>query len=656
MKTEKNNLFRYTCSAFLIAMVFACCNAAWADVEFECPYRGPVEEAIHRIEVTHYLLDITVDVEDQSISGRVDISMKASPEEDLLYDVPLDLVELTVDEVLADGAPAEYEYDGREILVELPNPLSAGEVFQISVSYHGDTGQGLNWRLGNAFNDMVEASRWFPCYHEPDMKCTADMRFTVPEDYFAASNGLLVEEIENPDATKTYVWQEIYPIATYLVTVNIDQYVSFTEEYPGVPMRFYVFPEDLEKAEVDFENAGVIMGFFESMFGPYPFDRYGIAEVRMAGAMENQEMVSYGKIFIKGDKRFEDTFAHEMSHMWWGDSLTLTDCVDVWLNEGFATYCEALWEEFNYGEEAYKETMETFKENYFEEDEHNRFPIRDPEIIWGCTTYEKGAWVLHMLRHITGDEPFEEILQQYYEDFKYMNPTTADFQAVCESVHGESLEWFFDPWLNEAGYPEYLWDWKIEPENDNKFRLFVTVDQEQENAPLFRMPIDLHIVSGEETQIKTVIVDGETNNYSFILDDEPNQVQFDPDEYVLKKTNRGALPRETLILLAGYVDTVLSSSAGGRLKIWALLSPEVLPLTPEVELYYNGVPAGVFLFDDGSHDDGASNDGLYGIAFDVAESSGLETGSITGIEMRAIDAFGNDGPLWPYLKVRDDGR
>ncbi len=259
--------------------------------------------------------------------------------------------------------------------------------------------------------------------------------------------------------------------------------------------------------------------------------------------MENQDMISYGSMLITGDKKYEDTFAHEISHMWWGDSVTLTGCEDVWLNEGFASYCEVLWEEYFYGAEAAENVLDDFRQTYFDEDDTRRYPIYDPDVVWSPTTYKKAAWVLHMLRWVIGEDNFWGVLPEYYDTYKFSNAVTEDFQAICEDFYGESLQWFFDEWIYQQGYPEF----EVSYLYNGDSTLTVRVEQVQEDAPdAFTMPVEIAWETAENAvHTQQVWIDERVNIFEFTVSSEPVSVLFDPGKKILCRYDWEDFPVET---------------------------------------------------------------------------------------------------------------
>jgi hypothetical protein len=481
---------------------------------FDCPYSGPRSEEVLSFHVEEYLLDVSLDFASKTIGGTVTAQCRSLGE---LREARFDFYQGTVFEVLLNGDPVSATYDGVEVVVPLDPPLGEGDPFTVAITYSASGREHFTWKpAGNpttAYNPMVETSRWAPCLHDPrDKASRLELRVTVPEDKYAACNGVLQARVPADDRTVTWIWVESDPIASYLFTINVSAYEVRHREYQGMDVVYYIFPEDWPAAEVDFQHDMEILAFFESAFGPYPFEKLGLAETMIGGAMENQDMISYGRVLISGDLQYEDTFAHEISHMYWGDGVTLTECADTWLNEGFASYCEALWEEHFYGAAAAEAVMAAFKESYLEDDPNNRLPVGDPDWVWTSTVYHKGAWVVHMLRQVIGDEAFWRLMPAYFAAHRYGSVTTADFQAAAEAEYGASLDWFFQEWVYDIWHPELGFGWTPDPA-DPGYGVIVAVDQTQSLGPIFRVPLELDVITSEGASTRTLWIEQASHRF-----------------------------------------------------------------------------------------------------------------------------------------------
>ncbi len=378
---------------------------------------------------------------------------------------------------------------------------------------------------------------WFPCKDRPDDKATAEMVYTVPQTYTATSNGLLTGVTTDTGAgTKTYTWVENYPLASYLISVAAYPYSAFSDTYVPIgggtmPVDYYVYPEDLAKAQVSFTPTVAMIGFYAATFGEYPFvdEKYGMTEFEFGGAMEHQANTSYGRGLINGTHTNDRIIAHELSHQWWGDAVSPRIWADVWLNEGFASYSEALWEEHLNGAAAYR----TYMNQKFYRTTWSG-PVYNPTNLFGTTVYYKGAWVQHMLRHVVGDAAFFQSQRNWFENHKYGVGDTAGYRAEVEAAAGGAdLAWFFDEWVYGLGMPSYRWSWSA-ANTGGGYRLYVRVDQVQTTAPAFRMPIDLDVTTASGT-VRYVIQDSlASQDFQIPLAEAPTTVALDPDDWILK--------------------------------------------------------------------------------------------------------------------------
>jgi aminopeptidase N len=450
---------------------------------------------------------------------------------------------MTVAEVKQDQRSLSYTHQNNYLTVYFAKNYKKGESFSVKVTYSGYPTDGLYYDYHGSvpivysLTEPSDARHWFPCYDHPSDKATADLNITVPAGMTAASNGTLMDVKTNLDDTVTYSWEVSYPIATYLISVAATNYVTFSHTYTSgeeeMDVIYYVYPELLELAKTDFENTVPQIEFYSKVFGEYPFlrEKYGMALIPGGTAMEHQTCTSYPARVIDGGQGYDWLIAHELAHQWWGDLVTLAEWPEIWLNEGFATYSDALWWEHLYGLAGLKARMQDFKTILFERYSGPHHAIYDPPpgYLFSAIEYEKGAWVLHMLRFVVGKDNFWKILKTYARRYAYDTVTTDDFKSVCEEFYGADLDWFFDQWIYEPGYPRYEFSWGHS--GSNTVRVFIR--QTQEAYPLYSMPIELQVVLPSGIVKRTVWVDEKLNTYDLSFAEPPSDVLFDPDQWIL---------------------------------------------------------------------------------------------------------------------------
>ena len=421
---------------------------AWSHALQRAPSQaGLLQPGQEDYDITYYGIDLRIDPSAETISGSV--TVRAQSTISSLSELVLDFsTELTVTAVSGDATGFDR---GDDLLtIELDHAYSSGQEIEVVVHYNGHPlsigGLGLNFgqHAGSPTIHTIScpyhAYLWMPCKDYPGDKAnTVDMDITVPGNLVVASNGVLRGVEDHGDGWKTYSWHEGYPISTYLMCVTIGNYVTIEDTYNSLTGKEldiinYVYPSNLASATEDFNVIPGALDIYSDWYGEYPFieEKYGVADCAMYYAgMEHQTLTTIHTNYITGDHENDDLFVHELSHMWWGDCVTVESWHHCWLNEGFATFSEALYYEMVAGQGAYHEYMDVTNNALGYRAPIYRYDLTDPDPIFDGVCYDKGAWVVHMLRHIVGDELFRDILAEYRSRHDYRNATTEDFQAVC---------------------------------------------------------------------------------------------------------------------------------------------------------------------------------------------------------------------------------
>lgn len=493
-------------------------------------------------------------------SGRQRITWK--PEGDSL--VVLDAIGLRIDSVLSGSQRLSFDASSTfgKLRITLPAPLRHRDSLFVDIwyAYTGDGRRGYYYydkntsspnpaawtleRLGYTMTQPNDTPYWFPCIDDPSVKVPCRINVTVPQGYQAASNGLLKRVVDNGDGTVTFFWEERHPIAMYLMVVTISKYSTFSHYYrrttnpsDSMEIKYYFWQADSAgrtySAVRAFQNVLNMMSYFESIYGKYPFDKYGMAVVFpfAYGGMEHQTMNTIHRRWIEGDGQ-QVGIAHELAHEWWGNMVTCATWADIWLNEGFATYSDALWYGHFYGPQAFRNLMasrQSFTSPSWQ------FPIYNPpaQHLFGAAVYHKGSWVLHMLRYLVGDSTFFNIFRTYRQRFQYKSATTADFISVVNAVAGKDMRWFFDQWVYRKGWPIYAYRWSTTPHGGG-FRLNVTIQQHQ-SEDVFRMPVPLTAKAGAVETTFVANNTARTQAFEFFVPVLPDTVIFDRDGWILKQ-------------------------------------------------------------------------------------------------------------------------
>ncbi|MBP7461696.1 MAG: M1 family metallopeptidase [Candidatus Delongbacteria bacterium] len=493
-------------------------------------------------DVKFYDLHFSFDLNKKILYGTTGIDLVTT--RDSVETIYLDLMNnMAIDDMK--GNVLSWAHPNNTILIELDRSYQKGEPVHLEISYHGNPQTGGFGAFGFTYNtsggyliwslsEHLYSRVWWPCKdHQTDKADSVDITITVPKGLLAASNGLLVNTTVD-NGMVTFYWQERYPIAPYLVSLAISNYKYQMKmwEYNGIsmPSVCYYYPGiDSQTIAwvIDTHNSG--MTVFSDLFGTYPFikEKYGSAQFNWGGGMEHQTLTSLGGYGT-------DLIIHELSHQWWGDYITCGSWHDIWLNEGFASICEALYHEQIEGINAYH----TYVRNNFTTGLDNIVYIQDTtnvSSVFSRTVYDKGAWVVHMLRYITGDSTFFRILKTYYQELPYTIAMTDDFKAICENVSGQELSWFFDQWIYSAGRPAYRVYWGIETQDDGH-HLKITINQTQ-SGNAFKMPIQFKVKynATSDTMIQ-VWNDSKIQQYDLVFSQKPSTISMDPTNWILKKS------------------------------------------------------------------------------------------------------------------------
>ena len=502
----------------------------------------------YKINVLHYYMNFDLYPSKKNLAGDVLIT-------GLILDKSIKQIDLNfydnmkISKLELNGKQVFYNESGTKLTIPLDSAVT--DTFKIRIVYNGTPKRmGFSSFVFGEINgkscvynlsEPEYASTWFPCNDIPSDKALLDMKITSDSSEVSASNGKLIS-ISTKGSRRTYYWRTIYPISTYLICLYSSDYVNFSDKYISqdkadtMAIEYYVFPKQLKDARTDFQEIPQMIDFFAKKFGEYPFikEKYGMAEFLWnLGAMETQTLTGVGFSFIGGKQFFNDVYAHELSHHWFGDAVGPETWKDIWLNEGFATYCEALYAEHKGGPGALQSSMMSkFQDNF-------KGTVYNPDDLFSNTVYDKGAWILQMLRHQVGDSTFFRILRSYFSEYEYKNATTKDFEGVCEKVSGENLSKFFDEWVfNGTGIINLNYDWKAEKYN-NSYLISMNLKQTQKGYDTYYFPLDVKIQFADHSSIiKTFQVDKRQKTIEFKVEKKPIEINLDPGNWLLAEIQK----------------------------------------------------------------------------------------------------------------------
>tara|TARA_Y100000817_G_scaffold27194_1_gene19239 strand:- start:10420 stop:12330 length:1911 start_codon:yes stop_codon:yes gene_type:complete len=496
-----------------------------------------------KIDISYYKLDLEILIDERIIGGTLVVRGHFRTDQPDLIELDLSSA-MSVDSVKFFGEVWPFEHDNHILKIPtLQITMHGGYDFSVEIFYGGtpipsgfgsfnfDTYNGEDhvWTLSEPYG----ARDWWPCKDDPSDKADSmDIIISLPDDQIPVSNGLLINEVEIGDGKKKYHWKEKYPISTYLVSITTYPYRFWSDNYISpqndtMPIDFYVYPNHYDMTYNNYLKTKEMITIFSEKFGEYPFinEKYGHVEFNRAGGMEHQTISSMGG-------HSEWLIAHELAHQWWGNLVTCASFNHIWLNEGFARFGEALWQEEKYGVGAYRDFWSAHA-YYGPGTVYVENPTSTSEIFNGNLSYNKAGWVLHMLRGILGDSIFFDVLKSYAtnDSLAYNAVTTEKFQNVSEYISGLELDYFFDQWIYGEGYPKYSIDWEINKNSE----LIVNIQQVQKTQ-YFKMPINLQLLLPDG--ITEIRIDNsqafETYNLGIIGSSTFNLI-LDPDEWILKE-------------------------------------------------------------------------------------------------------------------------
>ena len=509
------------------------------------------------VDAIHYVFRLTLTDMSDEIAGEATVTVKFLL--DKVGEVELDLTSvsagkgMTVQSVRRGGAtetpgPAldnlVYTHANDRLRLVLPSASKAGPEFTFTVRYRGIPAKGLlhsnnihGERTIFANNWPNQIRNWLPMIDHPYDKATGEMIVTAPGHYQVVSNGVLVEESDRPGDMRLTHWKQSVPIASWLYTLGVARFTSHhAGAASGIPVQTWVFPQDRETGLALFEDLSRrAMNFFVTQIGPYPYQKLAnIQATGFSGGTEYASAIFYGEKGVNGGR---GPVVHEIAHQWFGDSVTERDWDDVWLSEGFATYFTLLFTEHDQGRDAFVDGLTRSRAQIVQlEEQLPDTPVihrnlSDMSKVLNNLVYQKGGWVLHMLRAEVGTEQFWAAIREYYRRYRDQNASTAELRAIFEQVSGKELGWFFSQWLTRAGIPKIEGAWRYVPARK---AVEVTVTQSQAAEP-FRLSIEIGITAtaGEPPNVERIELTGRTATKTFTVEGQPASVVIDPNTWLL---------------------------------------------------------------------------------------------------------------------------
>jgi aminopeptidase N len=500
---------------------------------------GPAPPAMQEDwDIQHYDIELVLDPVRREISGEITVTARARVEQP--GELLLHATDPSIQAVERAGEATSYQHRGDEVRVEVPSGMSAGDELEVTVRYTapGTTDgneHGLHW--GDpiySFSEPEGARSWLVVYDAPADKATMTLQVVAPSDLFVVANGERLSVVDAGGDRQRWSFDFPWPIATYLIVVNAGDFEESVEDEGDVPVYTWASAADMRQAKTAFADTSAMITHLSELWVPYPYSHYGNALVPFGGAMEHTTATSFGEDLIWHGDYATLINVHELGHQWWGDYVTCASWEEIWLNEGFASYTEALWVEHAWGEEWLEYYVwEDQRASYMQWKEwEGEFALYDPDYMWGGTVYDKGSFVLHMLRFVMGDDAFFEGLRAYAGAFAHDVATTEDLQGIMEASHGDGLDWFFEQWVYRAGEPSYrvgLGNTQLE---DGSWQVDIHIEQTSEEH--WSMPVELLLGLEDDREVAlSAWVEGAYTVVSTCLDQPATELEFSPHAHLL---------------------------------------------------------------------------------------------------------------------------
>ncbi len=591
-------------AVILLLLFFSITNAQTMVVSkpVEPPIQWPRN---HSFDMQHIVLKLAFDWDKEMVLGEATLQMK--PFVDGLKTVELDATKFNVEWVkLSNGNALKYEADKEKITIILDRVYKSSETISFTVKYSAQPKLGLTfvkpstsdpkrpyqiWTQGETLTNR----EWFPCYDSPNDRATSETFITVDSKYTAISNGELIEVKENKNK-KTYHWKMDYPFPSYLASLVVGEFAELKQETEGVPIFHYVYKDQLENARRSFASVPEMMRFFATKLGhPYPYKKYAEVMVyEFPGGMENITATTMTDNLVRDERAMIDNndglSAHELAHQWFGNLVTCRDWSELWLNEGFANFMDAVWLGHSKGQEEYLrdvlESQNTVLQRY-KQGSHRPVATKrfyHPDDLFDENSYARPQVIIHYLKHILGEEAFWKAVNHYITVNRQRGLVTGtDLSKAIEDVTGQNLDWFFEQWIYKLGQPEL----EINSQYDEKKQqLKLTVKQLQKKDPekpwfdvpeAYRLPVDIGITTSKGTKIHQVIINQIEQQFSFPTEEKPVIVNFDRGNYILKTVKFTRTSDELIYQLGSDEDVTGRIRAAVELKN-TVYEPAILAL------------------------------------------------------------------------------
>ena len=506
---------------------------------------------LNQLDILHYQFQLELFDNTDQIQGAAHLTLRFHQPTSTFA---LDLVSpqgagkgMTVEKVLWGEKSLTFSQVDDQLHIE--GDFDAQQSYTLQIHYAGIPTDGLIISK-NMFGERTffgdnwpnRAHHWLPTVDHPTDKATVEFIVTAPEHYQVIANGIQIEESNLSGNRKRSHWKTAIPLPTKVMVIGVARFaVQRAGEIHDIPVSSWVYPQNRAEGFYDYRPAISILDYFITHVGPYPYQKLANVQSKTRyGGMENAGNIFYFEGSVSGNREIESLLAHEIAHQWFGNSASEANWYHVWLSEGFATYFTHLYHEHTDGRDIFTQRMQTDRTQVLQYKPGTGLKpivdttVRDINQVLNTNSYQKGSWVLHMLRHKLGDEAFWKGIRSYYQQYAYGNALTNDLRAVMERESGQDLTTFFQQWLFTPGHPRIDVQWSY---NQDQQQLELNLRQVQP-GPVFEFPLEVAITGERGESIrKTFVLSTREQNVTVPFASTPEQIKLDPEIWLLFEGN-----------------------------------------------------------------------------------------------------------------------
>jgi aminopeptidase N len=543
-------------------------------------------------DLQHSKVVLRFDLDQKKVIGAV--THTVTPLREGLDKVSFDSVGLQIESVKVNKGNAKFSTTDKKLIVDLPKVGKIGEKYEIEINYHGTPTKGLYFILPDkdypnrakqvwTQGESEDTRYYLPTYDYPNDRLTTETILTVPADWLTVSNGKLIGTTDAGHGMKTWTWRESQPSSTYLFTVVAGEFVEAKDTWRNTPVTYYAPKDRGDRLVANYRRTPAMIELFSKKLGvDYPWEKYAQSMVDdfVAGGMENSSATTNTASSLRHPQLVPEyptdedgLISHELGHQWFGDLVTTKDWGNIWLNEGFATFMETVWMEAHFGKEEADFERWRGARGWFQQQSLYEKPIVrhdfDDSSEFDGNAYEKGGWVLYMLRHQLGEDAFYSGLKHYLEVNRGKNVATADLIRAIEEATHTNVDQFFDQWVYGAGAPKFDVGYNYDVA---KKQVLLTIKQTQKvegHVGLFRVPVDVEITNATGPKLYSIVVSKAEETFELPSESAPQMLLFDKGTQVLKSVEFKKDKKELLFQLknAGELaDRADAAVALGKLK------------------------------------------------------------------------------------------